>query len=202
MALPPQHLIRRLWRRIASPAGARKALLLLVGIIGLGFLLHYRLPWLDQHPDWPEFPQTTNPRLVIEQIPDFEERYGKRFPVPEGFYYSEKNYSASVRNVRLLGTRIMSNEFKSGFSLSLGGNSRGYIDPYPTPSMQFSQRGYSYFELSLGSEKGYFKDYYYSPLPPMFFFYQYNYPRSAQDTLFLSYVHDGFRVYLSPARTR
>jgi hypothetical protein len=107
--------------------------------------------------------------------------------------------------VRFLAYQVMSNEFKSGLSLNLypGENSTIHTDPYPTPTMRFSQRGYQYYELRLGNEKTYCKDYYYSPFPPLLLFYQYNYPRGEQDTLFLHSAPSNYRIYLrNSAQTR
>lgn len=167
--------------------------------VALCFLLGYRLPSFDQHPDWPELPQVTNPRFVIEVIPDttFNKLYGKRFELPQEFHDETKDYSSSIRNVRFLGYRVLSNEFHSGISFSYPGpNSTGHVDPHPTPSMQFSQRGYEYYELRLGQQTAYFKDIYFSPFPPLLFFYQYNYPQSEQDTFFLYSPPDNYRIYL------
>lgn len=178
----------------------RRALLALGGWAALCLLLGYRLPGFDRHPEWPELPQVTNPRFVIETIPDttFDKQYGQRFQRPIEFSNSSKDYAASIRNVRFLDYQVMSNEFHSGisFKLYLGGNSTIRTDPYPTPTMRFSQRGHEYYELMLGKEKACFKDYYYSPFPPLLLFYQYNYPRSEQDTLFLYSTPHNYRIYL------
>lgn len=193
-------LLSDLRRGIAHRPFWRTVLLALGSWVVLCFLLGYRIPGFDQHPEWPELPQVTNPRFVIETIPDttFEKQYGQRFRRPDEYSSSDKNYAASIRNVRFLGHQVMSNEFKSGISFKLypGENSAIRPDPYATPSMQFSQRGRQYYELTLGSEKAYFKDYYYSPFPPLLLLYQYNYPRSEQDTLFLYSTPDNYRIYL------
>jgi hypothetical protein len=54
---------------------------LAAGLGALTFGLGYRLPGVDRHPDWQEFPHLTNPHLVVEEIPQFDSLYGRRFPL-------------------------------------------------------------------------------------------------------------------------
>jgi hypothetical protein len=179
----------------------------LLGLAGLGvllFALGYQLPGTDQHPSWQELPRVTNSRFVVEELDElaFDKRYGHRFSIPEEFHAMTQDYSDSLHNIRLLGHQVTRNEFKfgHGFSYNAGSGaglaSTGSVDPHPTPTWEFVQRGYTYFELTLGREKAYFKDSYYSPIPALAFFYQYNYPQSERDTLFFYNTPNNYRVYL------
>jgi hypothetical protein len=185
----------------AHPTAVRWLVGAVVAWVGLCFALGCRLPWLDRHPDWPQFPHLTTPRLVVEEIPNFEERYGHRFPFVLARPWAEQGYFSDVyrtnlRNVRSLGFQVTDNRFEPGFSLRLhwpGPNSVGRRDDSPT-RIGFHNKGYEYLEIRLGHESCFFKLTSFGPHNEIARFYQYNYPRTIQDTLYLRFGDDDWRV--------
>ena len=176
------------------------------------FALGYRLPGFDQHPDWPEFPQTTNPRLVVEPIPDeeFEYRYAHRFPQVLGrqrtwqrFHQWDLDdlYGTNLHNIRLLGFQATENRFEEHFLPHLywnlgtpnGGNERDN----PEQNTRFYQKGYEYFKIYNFKQNGYFKIKSHSEHTWLESFYQYNVPKNTSDTLYINYFSDNWRVVSS-----
>lgn len=47
------------------------------------FSLGYKIPQEDKHPEWPEFPKHSNPKIVVEEIKNFELKYGSKYRIPE-----------------------------------------------------------------------------------------------------------------------
>ena len=172
-----------------------------VGLVALSFALGYRLPWVDQHPDWPEFPDLTNPHLVVEGIPAFDSIYGRRFPYPregvDAMFYDD-SYRTNLQQVRLLGYQITGNEFESGIHWPLsswsGGADIGHPDDLPV-RRGFRPEGYKYLSVQLGSQVGYFKARYWGTSTVLNRFYQYNHPRSTRDTLYLRYFDQNYRIF-------
>ncbi|MBJ6107843.1 hypothetical protein JAO73_02390 [Hymenobacter sp. BT523] len=168
---------------------------------GLCFALGYRLPWRDRHPDWPAFPRTTNPRLVVEKIPDFAARYGRRFPAVLARPWARQDdfadvYRLNLRHVRALGYQVTENHFEPRFSLGLhwtSPNDPGRSEGLPT-RVGFYTEGYVYVQLRLGEETACFKLPSFGPEGEMVRFYQYNVPRSCGDTLYLRYWDSDYRV--------
>jgi hypothetical protein len=163
-------------------------------LAALAFVFDYRLPLPDAHPDWQEFPQLTTKHLVVERIPDFDARYGQRYQLPEAFHTGVID-SHRVSAVRVLGYRVTENTFEVGDPKGRLSNS-GLSDPTPPAGWCFNQRGRCYMEVNLAGEKGYFKEWYLSYLPPFYFIYQYNQPVTRQDTLFLHLTPDDYRIYI------
>lgn len=185
----------------AHPVAFRYAVGTPLAWVALCFALGYRLPWFDRHPDWPQFPYQTNPRLVVEEIPDFEEHYGARFPFVlarqsvQQWDFSDV-YRTNLRNVRSLGYRVTENHFEPSLSLRIhwtSPNDPGRSDNAPA-RFGFYNKGYEYLEIRLGQETGFFK------LPAagshnaISTFYQHNYPRTIRDTLYLHSWDTDWRV--------
>jgi hypothetical protein len=192
---------------MSPPISRRFLTRMLLGLAALGALLFglsYQVPGTDQHPSWQQLPRVTNARFVVEELDElvFDKQYGHRFSLPEKWHAMTQDYADRLHNIRLLGHQVTYNEFEFGHGLSYNAGSgaglasTGSVDPHPTPTWQFVQRGYTYFELTLGREKAYFKDSYYSPFSPLQFFYQYNYPQLERDTLFFYCTPNNYRVYL------
>ncbi|WP_400190237.1 hypothetical protein [Hymenobacter sp. B81] len=194
----------------------KKQLLVAAGLwVGLCFSLGYRLPWFDRHPSWPEVPylqpaefrSVSNPRIVVQWLPDFAQRYGHRFRFPgqkedsNRTYFSDV-YRTNLRDIRYLGRRRTDNELETYFRLFrwTGPNDTGQ----PSTSRRgiwFAQYGYEYYQLRIGPETGGFKIHapQYGPdsAPDTLLldnFYQYSYPRSARDTLFFRYYGLDFQA--------
>ena len=183
----------RRFARVARthPWAVRGLLLGLVAWVVTCFALGYRLPWFDRHPDWGYFPTLTNPRLVVEEIPDsvFAPRYGHRFHLlsnnEEEEFYSR---SSSLKNLYSLGYQVTENAFHLDweFDLYFGGNPAGTgIERDNLWEPGFRNKGYEYMEVRLGQERGYFKGRATSNFPALGYFHQYNYPMNQQDTLYL-----------------
>ena len=183
------------WRRLGWLAA---------GLLALAYANGWRPPGPDRHPDWPQFPRLTNPRLVVAEIPDFARRYGRHYHLPAAAVAAaapivvsrfEAYYRANLRNVRSLGYRRTGNGFSwGGRGLSLGGNERGPAEHLEPP--HFRPRGYEYLVLELAGTTGYFKDEVYEDDTFLPYFYQYNYPAAATDTLFLRSFSRDYRVYM------
>ncbi|KAA9327088.1 hypothetical protein F0P96_17770 [Hymenobacter busanensis] len=201
-----------------SPTRWMQRLLVALALwLALCFALGYRLPWFDRHPSWPEVPylepsefrRVSNPRIAVQWLPDFPQRYGHRFRFPGQAEDSSRTfftdvYRRNLRDIRYLGRQRTDNEFESYF--------RPYIYPGPrdpgVPSigrkgMWFDQYGYEYYQLRIGPETGGFKihaPYYGSDSASdtllLDNFYQYNSPRSARDTLFFRYDGLDYRAYV------
>jgi hypothetical protein len=180
----------------------RRALLVASALVAGAYALGYRLPGFDRHPTWPEFPGLNNPRLVVTEIPDFEERYSRfyRLPAPalrlDGGYHFDDYYRTNLKNVRALGFQQTGNEFELDlrFHGLAGGNN---ADQPPTPSSRgFHPSGYQYLELTLAGEKGYCKGVQYQTGNTLATFYQYNYPATVRDTLFLRFRGLDYCVYV------
>jgi hypothetical protein len=95
--------------------------------------------------------------------------------------------------VRVLGHRVHRNTFQIG-AAHVSNNAGMVIGP--SEAEGFNQYGDEYMELNLAGEKGYFKDTYASYEPSLYFFHQYNQPTSRQDTLFLRFVSDDYRIFI------
>jgi len=171
------------------------------GLVVLTFALGYRLPWVDRHPDWPAFPGLTNPHLVVEQIPQFDSIYGRRFPFTrEGvraMSYADC-YRTNLQQVRSLGYQITHNGFRSGIRWPLsswaGVADIGHPDDLPE-TRGFIPDGYQYLSLQLGSQVGYFKARFRETPTALTRFYQYNYPRTTRDTLYLRHWDTNWRIF-------
>jgi hypothetical protein len=185
----------------ARPVATRCAVGIPAVWAALCFALGYRLPWWDRHPDWPAFPHLTNPRLVVEQIPDFAARYGRRFPAVLARPWAKQDdfpdvYRANLRHVRLLGYQVTENYFEPRFSLRLhwtSPNDPGRREGFPT-RVGFYTEGYAYLQLTIGGETGRFKLASFGPEGELARFYQYNYPRALGDTLYVRYWDADYRV--------
>jgi hypothetical protein len=180
----------------------RRTLPLLGGLVALACWLGYRLPGFDAHPTWPAFPGLDNPHLVVKQVPDFEQRYGHRYQLPapalrlDGGYHFEDYYRTNLRNVRALGFQQTGNAFEWDlrFHGLAGGNN---ADQPPTPSSRgFHPSGYQYLELTLAGERGYCKGAQYQTGNTLATFYQYNYPTTRRDTLFIRFRGLDYCVYV------
>jgi hypothetical protein len=191
-------------RARAHPVATRYVVGVPLAWAAVCFALGYRLPFFDRHPSWPEFPGLTNPRLVVEPLPNFEEEYGHRFPFVLARqsvqqWHFQDVYRTNLRNVRSLGTRITGNDFVSGISINTnlnlgGGNDVGRQVP-TTFLVRCDNEGYEYLELHLGTEAGRFKEPFYNHrYLPLTKFYQYNQPRSLRDTLYFRYDHTDWRL--------
>jgi hypothetical protein len=189
-------------------AAAWRRLGFLLGLAALALTLAYtsgwRLPGLDRHPSWDEFPHLTNPRLIVEEIPDFDARYGRRYQLPAAVveesrpvnaYWFEAYYRTNLKSVRRLGYRRTGNTFDwGGWGLSFGGNERGPAQGVTGP--HFRPDGYEYLELTLAEQSGYFKGEVYENNRYLPYFYQYNYPAAPTDTLFLRHASSDYRVFV------
>lgn len=173
----------------------------------LMFVLGYKIPWFDKHPTWKEFPYLTNKAIVIEEIKNFDKLYGNKYkiiPEPKTIYDSynfESSYRNNLKNIKTIDYRITGNEFEYyGFfsfsGLRGGGNSTGASNNSCYNGGSFSQNGYEYLEFTLNNERGYFKAKNSSTNTELESFYQYNYPKKQNDTLFFNYRGDKFRAYL------
>ena len=166
---------------------------------GLCFALGYRLPQPDRHPDWRHFPYLSNPRLVVEEIPDFAERYGHRFPFvlarQEGErWYFEEVYRTNLRNIRSLGYCTTGNDFEGlSFRVTSGGNDVGRSGVSPS-QFGFHQEGYQYLQVKLGTEVGGIKEPFRDSSNAMVTFYQYNNPNTTRDTLYLHRWDTDWRI--------
>ena len=177
-------------------------LLVLAGIsawAGLCFALGYRLPQPDRHPDWPQVPRLSNPHLVVELIPDFAERYGRRFPFVlarqgrQQWNFSDV-YQINLRNVRSLGYCITDNDFEGlSFRVTSGGNDVGRSGGSPT-RFGFRNEGVEYLQLQLGTEHGGFNYPFRGTPNGLVDFYQYNDPKRVEDTLYLRNLNADWRV--------
>jgi hypothetical protein len=182
-------------QRILLPTG------LVGGFVALSFALGYSLPGVDQHADWPEFPNLTNPHLVVEYIPAFDSIYGRCFPYPRGgvdaMFYDD-SYRTNLQQVRSVGYQVTGNEFESGIHWPLsswsGVADMGHSDDLPEPR-GFRPKGYQYLSVHLGSQVGYFKNHFRWTPTALTLFYQYNYPRSTRDTLYLRYYDHNYRIF-------
>jgi len=182
----------------------------LAALLGLGALLlalayanGWRLPGPDRHPDWPQFPHLTNPRLVVAEVPDFARRYGHRYHLPaaiedpEYAILYEEYYRTNLRNVRALGFQRTHNEVVwRKLHLNFNGNDPGRDSPPSPPLVRMRPAGYEYLEVRLAGVAGYFKGKVYENEDFLPYFYQYNYPAAATDTLFLRYGSTDYRVIL------
>jgi hypothetical protein len=191
-------LVKFLYSRLL--AHRRRLLAPLGGLAALAFWLGYRLPGFDRHPTWPEFPGVTNPRFVVKQVPDFAERYGRRYHLPASIQLNDfsfdEYYRANLKNVRALGFQQTGNDFAWDvrFHGLAGGNN---ADQPPTPSSNgFHPSGYQYLELTLAGEKGYCKGAQYQTANTLATFYQYNYPATARDTLFIRFKGLDYYMYV------
>jgi hypothetical protein len=174
--------------------------------LGVGLGLGWRLPGLDRHPGWPAFPGLTNPRLVVEEIPDFAARYGRRYRLPAAAVeaarpadacWFEDYYRTNLRSVRRLGYQRTGNDFAwDGWHFSLGGGNETGPLQGASGEPRFRPAGYEYLELSLAGVKGYFKGEVYENTIYVPYFYQYNYPAAVTDTLFLREASRDYRVYV------
>ena len=137
----------------------------LVAWVGACFALGYRLPWFDRHPDWGEFPHLTNPRLVVEEIPDsvFAPRYSHRFPYPEEadslgrrveFYH---NYATNLRSIRSIGYQPTSNELHLNLDFFHWSGPADLGVYSPRQPNGFYCFGYEYLTLTLTDEVANFK---------------------------------------------
>ncbi|MBJ6109312.1 hypothetical protein JAO73_09830 [Hymenobacter sp. BT523] len=172
---------------------------------GLCFALGYRLPWGDRHPDWPAFPCTTNPRLVVEYIGDeeFERRYAWRFPQVQARQRADRwdfadVYRTNLRNVHSLGFRATDNRFEPDLSerwrLHWPGANGGNEVDRPSPRVGFYQKGYEYFELTLAADTARCKVLAFSDRTEQVNFFQYNAPSSPSDTLYFYYFFGHWRL--------
>ena len=195
---------RRLGRWLAAHRGRLALLVLGLALaLGLACATGWRPPGPDRHPGWSRFPHLTNPRLVAEEIPDFAARYGRRYHLPAAAvaearpveaYWFGPYYRTNLTDVRRLGYRRTGNDFSwGGRGISLGGNERGPARGLEPP--HFRPEGYDYLELRLGELVGYFKEEVYENKISLPYFYQYNHPAAATDTLFLRYYSGDYRVY-------
>ena len=164
------------------------------------FSLGYKIPQEDKHPEWPEFPKHSNPKIVVEEIKNFELKYGSKYRIPDAKreideYYFEKYYKANVINIKSIDFMITKNKFILGskFSPNFNGNSFGANGGYVT---QFKSVGIEYFQINISKEKTFFK------MKEVFlidshlkYFYQYNNPNKANDTLFFRYFND-YKAYI------
>lgn len=146
-----------------SPAFYRRRLGWLLGLaallLALAFRLDYSLPGFDRHPSCDKFPRLSNPRLVVEEIPDFAVRYGARYHLPAAAveearpvnaFWFEDYYRTNLKSVRTLGYRRTGNAFSWGRGNETG---RTHLElPHFRPA------GYEYLELSLAGMKKYFKE--------------------------------------------
>jgi hypothetical protein len=171
--------------------------ILLVLAVFAGFVsgLGYQLPQADVHPDWQEFPQLKTTHLVVERVVDFDSLYGHRYRLSAAMRSGDPDAvdSLPVTAVRVLGHRVNTNRFQIG-GAHVSNNSGMVIGP--SASQGFNQYGDEYMEVNLAGEKGYFKNIYASYDPPLYDFHQYNQPTSRQDTLFLHFVSDDYRIFI------
>jgi hypothetical protein len=167
----------------------------LVLVIALVFGMGYQVPQADIHPDWPEFPQLKTKHLVVERIADFDSLYGRRYRLSAAvrLRFPQAVDSLPVTAVRVLGHRVSKNSFQATVANPYS-NSGIYAGP--VAEQGFNQYGDEYLEINLSGEKGYFKDIYASYEPPLYFFHQYNQPKSPRDTLFLRVVSDDYRIFI------
>lgn len=172
-----------------------------VGVVALPFGLGYRLPGADRHPDWQEFPHLTNPHLVVEEIPQFDSIYGRRFPFTrEGVRAMRYDdcYRTNLHQVRSLSYQTTHNDFESGINWPLsswtGGAEQNHSDTR-LPERGFMPGGYQYLSLQLGAEVGYFKGRFTKGFDYRSFFYQYNHPRTTRDTLYLRCRETSWRIF-------
>jgi len=166
------------------------------------FLLGYKIPQEDKHPEWPEFPKHSNPKIVVEEIKDFELKYGSKYRIPEPVrpideYSFTDYYKKNVINIKSVDFAVTKNEFILGsqFQLNLGGgNSFGDGKGYPT---EFKSKGIEYFQITISNEKTFFKFkrsfLKYSRLSN---FYQYNNLDDQNDTLFFRYFNKDYKAYI------
>ena len=168
------------------------------------FLLGYKIPWFDKHPDWKEFPHITNKKIVIEEIKDFDSIYGNRYRIPTPIIVSDeysfgKYNKTNLKNFKTIDFRVTDNKFYRDriFKLSgmSGGNSTG-SDYSPDFSIGFFNNGYAYLEIEVGHQKGYFKQYSYTKGEHLDNFYQYNYPKTDKDTLFFRNFKTDYKAYI------
>jgi hypothetical protein len=171
----------------------RAILTTLVLCTALVFILGYQVPQADAYPHWPEFPQLQTAHLVVEFIPDFDVRYGRRYHLPETFGYGGVD-SPRVTAVRALGHWVQGNTFQVAEARHY--TNSGRFTPYPSAGQGFSQFGDNYLEINLAGEKGYCKNSYYSYRPPLFYVYQYNQPTTRQDTLLLRVDTQDYRIFI------
>jgi hypothetical protein len=174
---------------------------LAAGLGALTFGLGYRLPGVDRHPDWQEFPHLTNPHLVVEEIPQFDSLYGRRFPFTrEGVAAANfaDCYRTNLHQVRAVGYQITDNDFRSGIRIPLsswtGVAEMGHSDTRPQES-GFIPEGYQYLSVQLGAEIGYFKGGIRGASTTLTRLYQYNQPRTIRDTLYLRYWENDWRIF-------
>jgi hypothetical protein len=178
----------------------RQVLPVLGGLVALAYWLGYRLPGFDRHPTWPEFPGLDNPHLVVQLVPNFDARHGRRYQLPtptrlDGFSF-EDYYRTNLKNVRALGFQQTGNNFEWDLRFhGLAGGNNDYYPHKPAPS-GFRPTGYQYLELTLASEKGYCKAEQYQTSNTLTTFYQYNYAATIRDTLFLRFKGLDYRIYV------
>lgn len=170
-------------------------LVVLVALVGFGIRSGYKLPQADTHPDWAEFPQLKTQRLVVERVANFDSLYGHRYRLSVAVRSGDPDAvdSLPVTAVHVLGHRVHVNRFQVG--VSHAANNAG-VALGPTEEHGFNQYGDKYLEIDLAGEKGYCKETYASYEPALYFFHQYNQPTSRQDTLFLRYVSDDYRIFI------
>jgi hypothetical protein len=171
------------------------------GLLALAFALGYRPPGADRHPAWRKFPYLTNPRLVVEEIPNFDSIYGRRFPFTRKGVMAmsyDDCYRTNLHLVRSLGHQITHNDFRSGIRWPLsswtGVAEMGRRDTLHRKK-GFIPAGYQYLRLQLGSEVGYFKESFSGASDNRTLFYQYNQPRTTRDTLYLRYWDSSWRIF-------
>jgi hypothetical protein len=170
------------------------------GVGALSFGLGYRLPGFDRHPLWPEFPGVDNPHLAVQLVPNFDARYGRRYQLPaparrDGFSFDDY-YRTNLKNVRALGFQQTGNDFEWDLRFhGLSGGNNDYYPHQPAPK-GFRPSGYQYLELTLGREKGYCKAAQYQTSNTLTTFYQYNYPATARDTLFIRFQGLDYCIYV------
>lgn len=188
----------------------RRTLLLATGLAGLAGLAYawaytqgYRLPGPDRHPDWPAFPRLTNPRLVVEPVPDFADRYGAHygFATPRLGYWAEDFsdcYRTNLRAVRRVGYQRTGSDYHGHWNPLWAGGSGNSLGHEPPPEPLFTPSGTEYLALTLGGVTGYFRG---EPhrnldLTARADFYQYNYPGTRRDTLFLRFRGTDYRIFV------
>ena len=108
-----------------------------------------------------------------------------------------ENYDTNLRSVRSIGYQPTSNELHLNLDF-LHWSGPADLGVYsPRQPNGFRSFGYEYLTLTLADETAYFKasgiaDTY----TKLYNFYQYNYPKSRYDTLFLRTAHTNYRVFI------
>ena len=189
----------------------QKPLKLKIGItfmffVAIIFLCGYKIPWFDKYPEIKWFPDHTNKKEikieVIKTLNEFTKNDSLRFPIEKDAYccngngVENNNYKNNLRNITFYISRVKSNDFEfnnpfvngltgMGSSGGSGGSDSGNWD------FHFYQNTRDYNKLKIGSKETIFKGTSY-----MESFYQLNYPKSENDTIFFVYDNLLVRAYI------